>query len=159
MPAAAKSKESRKAAAIETKPVSKSTKKQKVEEKVVEKVVEEEEDDEEEDADESADDDEDDDEEEDADDDDDDDDNDAEEKVEEAEPEEEEAEGAFKDETLECKDCGNEFVFSSGEQEFYQQKVRYIPSQLSNMWPLKYWPTDNDISSFFTTDRDSTTNL
>jgi hypothetical protein len=40
----------------------------------------------------------------------------------EEEAEEEEAEGAFKDETLECKDCGNEFVFSAGEKEFYAQK-------------------------------------
>jgi hypothetical protein len=28
----------------------------------------------------------------------------------------------FSDETLECKDCGYDFVFTSGEQEFYQQK-------------------------------------
>lgn len=26
------------------------------------------------------------------------------------------------DKTLKCKDCGNEFVFTAGEQEFYQQK-------------------------------------
>lgn len=26
------------------------------------------------------------------------------------------------DKTLQCKDCGNEFVFTAGEQEFYQQK-------------------------------------
>jgi cleavage and polyadenylation specificity factor subunit 4 len=32
------------------------------------------------------------------------------------------AEGDFEDETLECKDCGNEFVFSSGEKEFYASK-------------------------------------
>lgn len=28
----------------------------------------------------------------------------------------------FKDKTLSCKDCGNDFVFSASEQEFYQQK-------------------------------------
>ena len=29
----------------------------------------------------------------------------------------------YTDETIECKDCGTEFVFSAGEQEFYAQKV------------------------------------
>ena len=28
----------------------------------------------------------------------------------------------FEDETLVCKDCGNEFVFTAGEQAFYQEK-------------------------------------
>lgn len=28
----------------------------------------------------------------------------------------------FKDETLKCKDCGAEFVFTAGEQQFYQEK-------------------------------------
>ncbi len=28
----------------------------------------------------------------------------------------------YKDETLVCKDCGNEFVFTAGEQEFYDEK-------------------------------------
>lgn len=28
----------------------------------------------------------------------------------------------FQDKTLPCKDCGNDFVFSAGEQEFYAQK-------------------------------------
>jgi len=28
----------------------------------------------------------------------------------------------FKDKTLVCKDCGQEFVFSAGEQEFYAEK-------------------------------------
>lgn len=27
----------------------------------------------------------------------------------------------FKDETLICKDCGKEFIFTAGEQEFYKQ--------------------------------------
>ncbi|HHT44461.1 MAG TPA: cytochrome C551 [Fastidiosipila sp.] len=26
------------------------------------------------------------------------------------------------DKTLSCKDCGSEFVFSEGEQEFYKEK-------------------------------------
>lgn len=26
------------------------------------------------------------------------------------------------DKTITCKDCGNEFVFTVGEQEFYQEK-------------------------------------
>ena len=28
----------------------------------------------------------------------------------------------FQDKTLICKDCGNEFVFTAGEQEFYAEK-------------------------------------
>ena len=28
----------------------------------------------------------------------------------------------FQDETLVCKECGNEFVFSAGEQAFYKEK-------------------------------------
>ena len=29
---------------------------------------------------------------------------------------------AFEDKTLVCKECGKEFIFSAGEQEFYQEK-------------------------------------
>lgn len=28
----------------------------------------------------------------------------------------------FTDKTLKCRECGNDFVFTVGEQEFYQQK-------------------------------------
>ena len=28
----------------------------------------------------------------------------------------------FEDNTLKCRDCGNDFIFTAGEQEFYQQK-------------------------------------
>ncbi len=28
----------------------------------------------------------------------------------------------FQDKTLVCRDCGQEFVFSAGEQEFFQEK-------------------------------------
>ena len=28
----------------------------------------------------------------------------------------------YENKTLVCKDCGNEFVFSAGEQEFYEEK-------------------------------------
>ena len=28
----------------------------------------------------------------------------------------------YEDKTLVCKDCGNEFVFSAGEQQFYAEK-------------------------------------
>ena len=28
----------------------------------------------------------------------------------------------FEDKTLVCQDCGNEFVFTAGEQEFYKEK-------------------------------------
>ncbi len=29
---------------------------------------------------------------------------------------------AFEDRTLTCKDCGKEFIFTAGEQEFYAEK-------------------------------------
>jgi len=29
---------------------------------------------------------------------------------------------AFQDKTLTCRDCGKQFVFSAGEQEFYQSR-------------------------------------
>jgi CxxC-x17-CxxC domain-containing protein len=29
---------------------------------------------------------------------------------------------AFQDKTLKCKDCGNDFIFTVGEQEFYAEK-------------------------------------
>lgn len=29
---------------------------------------------------------------------------------------------AYEDKTLVCKDCGKEFIFSAGEQEFYAEK-------------------------------------
>ena len=29
---------------------------------------------------------------------------------------------AFQDKTIVCKECGNEFVFTAGEQEFYAEK-------------------------------------
>jgi CxxC-x17-CxxC domain-containing protein len=29
---------------------------------------------------------------------------------------------SFQDKTLHCVDCGQDFVFTAGEQEFYQQK-------------------------------------
>jgi len=33
-----------------------------------------------------------------------------------------ETEVEFVDETLVCKECGNEFVFTAGEQQFYKEK-------------------------------------
>ena len=35
----------------------------------------------------------------------------------------------YEDKTLVCKDCGNEFVFSAGEQEFYAEKGFEIEPQ------------------------------
>lgn len=29
---------------------------------------------------------------------------------------------AFEDKSLTCKECGNEFIFTAGEQEFYAEK-------------------------------------
>ena len=28
----------------------------------------------------------------------------------------------YKDKTIQCKDCGTDFVFTAGEQEFYAEK-------------------------------------
>ena len=36
--------------------------------------------------------------------------------------EEKVGEEEFKDETLVCRDCGKEFVFTAGEQQFYKEK-------------------------------------
>jgi CxxC-x17-CxxC domain-containing protein len=29
---------------------------------------------------------------------------------------------SFEDKSLKCRDCGSDFIFTAGEQEFYQQK-------------------------------------
>lgn len=31
----------------------------------------------------------------------------------------------YEDKTLRCKECGNEFVFTAGEQEFYAERDVY----------------------------------
>lgn len=36
---------------------------------------------------------------------------------------------AFQDQTLKCKDCGKDFVWTASEQEFYQQKGFQNPPQ------------------------------
>lgn len=36
------------------------------------------------------------------------------------------------DQNLTCKDCGNEFVFTSGEQDFYAQKGFSSPTRCRN---------------------------
>jgi len=39
----------------------------------------------------------------------------------------------FQDKTLTCKDCGAEFVFTAGEQEFYAEKgLKNEPSRCKN---------------------------
>ncbi len=39
----------------------------------------------------------------------------------------------FEDKTLKCRECGNDFVFTAGEQEFYQQKgLMNQPSRCSS---------------------------
>ncbi len=40
---------------------------------------------------------------------------------------------SFEDKTLRCRECGNDFVFTAGEQEFYQQKgLMNQPSRCSS---------------------------
>ena len=34
----------------------------------------------------------------------------------------------YEDKTLICKECGNEFVFTAGEQEFYAEKG-FVPAE------------------------------
>lgn len=39
----------------------------------------------------------------------------------------------FEDRVLTCRDCGREFVFTSGEQEFYQSRgLQHEPRRCSN---------------------------
>ena len=39
----------------------------------------------------------------------------------------------YEDKTLVCKECGNEFVFTAGEQEFYAERVlKTSPSAARN---------------------------
>lgn len=39
----------------------------------------------------------------------------------------------YKDETLQCKECGSEFIFTAGEQEFYADRGLSIkPSRCKN---------------------------
>jgi CxxC-x17-CxxC domain-containing protein len=35
----------------------------------------------------------------------------------------------YEDKTLPCKDCGNEFEFTAGEQEFYEEKGLSAPQR------------------------------
>jgi CxxC-x17-CxxC domain-containing protein len=45
---------------------------------------------------------------------------------------------AFQDQTLTCKDCGKEFVWTASEQEFYQQKgFQNPPSRCADCRKLK----------------------
>jgi len=51
---------------------------------------------------------------------------------------------AFQDQTLICKDCGKEFVWSASEQEFYQQKgFENAPVRCSECRALKKARMDN----------------
>jgi len=45
---------------------------------------------------------------------------------------------AFQDQTLTCKDCGNQFVWTASEQEFYQEKgFDHAPTRCPNCRKLK----------------------
>jgi len=45
---------------------------------------------------------------------------------------------SFVDRTLQCRDCGNSFVFTAGEQAFYQQKgFQNEPTRCPNCRRLK----------------------
>lgn len=45
---------------------------------------------------------------------------------------------AFQDQTLQCRDCGNTFVWTASEQEFYQQKgFQNAPVRCPNCRALK----------------------
>ena len=52
----------------------------------------------------------------------------------------------YEDKTLVCKECGQEFVFTAGEQEFYAAlgrlpSNRYIP--LKRYSPMHLWHRNN----------------
>ena len=36
----------------------------------------------------------------------------------------------YEDKTLVCKECGKEFVFTAGEQEFYAERTQDRPSRV-----------------------------
>ena len=40
----------------------------------------------------------------------------------------------YEDKTLVCKECGNEFVFTAGEQEFYAEKGFVNEPQRCKAW-------------------------
>ena len=43
----------------------------------------------------------------------------------------------FVDETLVCKDCGKEFIFTAGEQEFYAEKGFQAPVEVPDeIWEV-----------------------
>ncbi len=39
----------------------------------------------------------------------------------------------YEDKTLVCKECGNEFVFTAGEQEFYAERVSQRTAALQGL--------------------------
>jgi len=43
----------------------------------------------------------------------------------------------MQDKTLTCRDCGNEFTFTSGEQEFYAQKGYSQPARCPDCRAVK----------------------
>jgi len=53
----------------------------------------------------------------------------------------------MEDKKLTCKDCGNEFVFSSGEQEFYASKNFPDPIRCPNCRKAKNEARNNGKNS------------
>ncbi len=52
---------------------------------------------------------------------------------------------AFQDQTLVCKDCGKEFIWTASEQEFYQQKgFENAPVRCQECRALKRTRMDNN---------------
>ena len=45
----------------------------------------------------------------------------------------------YEDKTLVCKECGNEFVFTAGEQEFYAERGFQNEPQRSARGPREYF--------------------
>ena len=41
----------------------------------------------------------------------------------------------FEDKTLVCKECGKEFVFTAGEQEFYAARPAVTPARMAALTP------------------------
>lgn len=52
------------------------------------------------------------------------------------------------DRTLTCRDCGNEFVFTAGEQEFYMSRGFSDPQRCSSCRQARKQQRNNDGDSF-----------
>ena len=55
----------------------------------------------------------------------------------------------YEDKTLVCKECGNEFVFTAGEQEFYAERGFQNEPQRCKACPPRTASEESDAVRFF----------